>query len=86
MFPQENEIKEGYEAKMDKKSLMRLLVKLGEEGQIKNIVIKMALGEKLKTLHFVCEPHIDENHTVIQSAVEQAKMKFNIGANKTAAR
>jgi hypothetical protein len=26
----------------------------------------------------VCEPSIDENHTVIQSAIEQAKMKFNI--------
>ena len=64
---------------MDKKSLIRLLTKLGADGQLKNIVIKMRFGEKVKTLHFVVEPHIDERHTVIQSAVEQAKMKFNIG-------
>ena len=31
-----------------------------------------------KVLHFVCEPGIDESNTVIQSAIEQAKMKFNI--------
>eukprot|EP00094_Tigriopus_californicus_P009796 TCALIF_09445-PA protein Name:"Similar to Gtf3c1 General transcription factor 3C polypeptide 1 (Rattus norvegicus)" AED:0.03 eAED:0.04 QI:37/0.71/0.62/1/0.85/0.87/8/0/1945 len=75
---QENEVNEGYEARMDKKSLLRLLVKLHDEGQIKNILVKMNCGDRFKTLHFVCEPNIHENHTVIQSAVEQAKMKFNI--------
>lgn len=68
---QENELVEGYDAKMDKKSLLRLLMKLSEEGQIKNIFIKMRFGERVKTLHFVCQPDIDENHTIIQSAVEQ---------------
>ena len=68
---------------MDKKSLLRLLKKLSEEGQVKNIFIKMKFGEREKTLHFVCEPTIDENHTVIQSAVEQAKMKFNIMPKQT---
>eukprot|EP00095_Tigriopus_kingsejongensis_P011852 maker-scaffold493_size155937-snap-gene-0.21 protein:Tk11852 transcript:maker-scaffold493_size155937-snap-gene-0.21-mRNA-1 annotation:"general transcription factor 3c polypeptide 1" len=75
---QENELNEGFEDRMDKKSLLRLLVKLHEEGQIKNIVVKMNAGDKSKTIHFVCEPNITENHTVVQSAVEQAKMKFNI--------
>ena len=32
----------------------------------------------MQNLHFVCEPDIDESNTVIQSAIEQAKMKFNI--------
>ena len=35
-------------------------------------------GDRKKVLHFVCEPGIDESNTVIQSAIEQAKMKFNI--------
>ncbi len=75
---QENELREGYDTKMDKKSLLRLLVKLSEENQIKNIFMKLKLGTQTKTLHFVCEPGIDERHTVIQSALEQAKMKLNV--------
>merc|ERR1740128_565732 len=74
---QENELKEGYQAKMDKKSLLRILSKLGKDGQIKNITVQLQLDEKTKCLHFVCEPGIDETNTVIQSAIEQAKMKFN---------
>ena len=35
-------------------------------------------GDRRKILHFVCEPGIDESNTVIQSAIEQAKLKFNI--------
>jgi len=72
-----NELKEGYNAKMDKKSLLRILAKLQRDGQIKNITVNLQLGDKDKNLHFVCEPHIDESNTVIQSAIEQAKMKFN---------
>ena len=32
----------------------------------------------MKTLHFVCNPEVSEENTIIQSAIEQAKMKFNI--------
>ena len=79
---QEQEQEEGYAAKMDKKSLMRLLAKLGREGQVKNIrvVLKHPVRDtaKMKTLHFVCNPEVSEENTIIQSAIEQAKMKFNI--------
>merc|ERR1719483_1314229 len=75
---QEDEAKEGNTSKMDKKSLMRLISKLGKEGQIHNIRCVFKHGDKKKVLHFVCEPGIDESNTVIQSAIEQAKMKFNI--------
>ena len=75
---QESEIREGQSAKMDKKSLMRLISKLGKEGQIHNIRCQFRDGDRKKVLHFVCEPGIDESNTVIQSAIEQAKMKFNI--------
>ena len=75
---QEDEYKEGNTSKMDKKSLMRLISKLGKEGQIHNIRCVFKHGDKKKVLHFVCEPGIDESNTVIQSAIDQAKMKFNI--------
>ena len=75
---QESEAREGQSAKMDKKSLMRLISKLGKEGQIHNIRCVFKDGDRKKVLHFVCEPGIDETNTVIQSAIEQAKMKFNI--------
>merc|ERR550517_1157178 len=61
---------------------MRLLAKLGREGQVKNIkvVLKHPVRDtaKMKTLHFVCNPEVSEENTIIQSAIEQAKMKFNI--------
>ena len=74
----EEEHMEGVTTRMDKKSLLRLLVKLAEEGLVKNLIFHMKLGEKMKRLHFICDPTIDENHTVIQSALEQAKMKLNV--------
>ena len=80
---QESEIKEGQSAKMDKKSLMRLISKLGKEGQIHNIRCVFKNGDRKKVLHFVCEPGIDESNTVIQSAIEQAKMKFNINSKSS---
>ncbi|PSN39178.1 hypothetical protein C0J52_14051 [Blattella germanica] len=74
----EEEDKEGYNVKIDKKSLLRLLVKLSKDGHIKVIKIVLKGGEKEKMLSFVCEPYITTDHTIIQSAIEQAKMKFFI--------
>ena len=48
MLTQENEVKEGYNAKMDKKSLLRILSKLGRDGQIKNITVQLELNDKTK--------------------------------------
>jgi hypothetical protein len=75
---QEQEVAEGYSAKMDKKSLMRLLERLGREEQVRNIRVNFRHGQKSKQLHFVCNPDVSEDNTIIQSAIEQAKMKFNI--------
>ena len=62
---------------------MRLISKLGKEGQIHNIRCVFQNGDRRKILHFVCEPGIDETNTVIQSAIEQAKLKFNIHSKST---
>ena len=75
---QDMESSEGYDSKMDKKSLLRLLMDLAQGGHIRIIPMKLQLGVKEKVLHFVCDNNIDEHHSVIRSAVEQAKMKFSI--------
>jgi general transcription factor 3C polypeptide 1 len=75
----DSEQEEGLEGVMDKKSLLRLLVKLSEQGLIKNFFVKITDGAgKEKTKHFVCEPDVSEDHTLVQSAIEQVKMKSNI--------
>ncbi|XP_031843956.1 general transcription factor 3C polypeptide 1 isoform X2 [Nomia melanderi] len=72
----EEEDKEGYDVKIDKKSLIRLLQKLAKDNVVKNIKITLSGNGKEKTLIFICDPNIDTESTVIQSAVEQAKLKF----------
>ena len=52
----DSESEEGYDGKMDRKSLQRLLARLAAEGQVKNILVKLSFGERTKTLHFICDP------------------------------
>jgi hypothetical protein len=54
----EEEEKEGYNVNMDKKSLIRLLMKLSKDGHVKVIKIVLKGGTKEKILSFVCEPDI----------------------------
>ncbi|XP_015608744.1 general transcription factor 3C polypeptide 1 [Cephus cinctus] len=72
----EEEDREGYDVKIDKKSLIRLLQKLAKDNLVKNIKLTLSANGKEKSLTFICDPSINTNHTVIQSAVEQAKIKF----------
>lgn len=72
----EEEDKEGYEVKIDKKSLIRLLQKLAKDNLVKNIKLTLSANGREKNLIFICDPNIDTDHTVIKSAVEQAKLKF----------
>ncbi|CAG2055942.1 unnamed protein product, partial [Timema podura] len=74
----DEEEKEGYHVKIDKKSLLRLLLKLGNDGHVKIFKVVLKGEKKEKVLSFVCDPSISSDHTVIQSAIEQAKMKFFI--------
>ncbi|XP_011252958.2 general transcription factor 3C polypeptide 1 [Camponotus floridanus] len=73
----EEEDKEGYDVKIDKKSLIRLLQKLAKDNLVKNIKLTLsANGRTERNMMFICDPNIDTDHTVIKSAVEQAKVKF----------
>lgn len=70
------EAKEGVDARMDRRSLKRLLARLSNEGQIKNMRIILRCGDRERTLNFICQPGVDQNNTVIRSAIDQAKMKL----------
>lgn len=74
----EEEEKEGLRSKIDRKSLHRLLEKLNKDGHIKTIRVHMKGALKEKTLNFVCQPGISVDHSLIQSALDQAKMKMFI--------
>jgi DNA-binding PadR family transcriptional regulator len=54
----EEEDKEGLNAKIDKKSLVRLLMKLSKDGYVKVMKIVLKGGTKEKVLSFICEPDI----------------------------
>ena len=61
---------------MDRRSLKRLLVRLANEKQIKSIRTVLRCGDKERTLHFICQPSITMENSVIRSAIEQAKLKL----------
>lgn len=80
----EEEDKEGYDVKIDKKSLIRLLQKLAKDNLVKNIKLTLSANGLEKNLTFICDPNISTDHTVIKSAVEQAKVKFCLLASQKA--
>lgn len=80
----EEEDKEGYDVKIDKKSLIRLLQKLAKDNLVKNIKLTLSANGREKNMMFICDPNIDTDHTVIKSAVEQAKVKFCLLASQKA--
>lgn len=79
---QEHEQKEGYMAKIDKKSLMRIIFKLAKDGHLKYIKFTLSTQFRSKEISVICDPNIDENHSLIQSEIDQAKMKSFIAIEK----
>ncbi|XP_046623037.1 general transcription factor 3C polypeptide 1 isoform X1 [Neodiprion virginianus] len=82
----EEEDREGYDVKIDKKSIVRLLQKLVKDNVVKNIKLTLSNKNREKNITFICDPSIGIDHSIIQSAVEQAKIKFClIGSQKVRA-
>lgn len=77
------EAREGVDARIDRRSLRRLLARLACEGQIKQMRIVLRCGERERALNFICQPGVDQTNSVIRSAVDQAKLKlFCIAKNQ----
>ncbi|GLH04289.1 Uncharacterized protein GBIM_10026 [Gryllus bimaculatus] len=74
----EEEEREGLTVKIDKKSLLRLLIRLKEDGCLKLHSYLLTDGVKVKTMIFICDNNVALDHPAIISAIEQAKMKLFI--------
>ncbi|XP_067134932.1 general transcription factor 3C polypeptide 1 [Centruroides vittatus] len=72
----ESEMKEGYNKKIHKKSVLRLIHKLAKDGYVRSIKTILKLGDNVKKLHFVCIPSITVNDPSVKIAIEQAKFKY----------
>lgn len=60
---------------IDKKTIERILTRLESQGLLRLIHVKLGKFAAPK-LTFICEPHIEPNHSYILSVVEQAKMLY----------
>lgn len=54
----EEEIKEGYEARMDKKSLLRIIHKLALDKLVQHLQITLQANNREKVLRFICDPSV----------------------------
>ncbi|XP_012286729.1 general transcription factor 3C polypeptide 1 isoform X2 [Orussus abietinus] len=79
---QEEEDKEGYNVKIDKKSLTRLLRRLANDNIIKNIEFTLSIENKKKHLTFICDPSVGIDDPFIQSALERAKLRLFLGSSE----
>ncbi|XP_056639937.1 general transcription factor 3C polypeptide 1 [Diorhabda sublineata] len=75
----DKEIETGHSEKIDRKSLLRILKRLVEEGFIKIFKIIVNNEKIYKTIVFVCHPTVTSDDDVIKSASEQLKWKYFFG-------
>lgn len=62
--------------KMDKRSLLRLLIRLEKDGQVKYLQLKVTSQSSHEMLKFLCEPNITPSHPLIQTTIEQTKSRM----------
>ncbi|XP_018568192.1 general transcription factor 3C polypeptide 1 [Anoplophora glabripennis] len=79
---EEEELKEGYTKKMDRKSLSRILKRLVDEGYLKIYKLTISDDKLTKVQTFVCHPSINHTDSLIMSACQQLKWKYFVGAHK----
>lgn len=60
----EEEIKEGYEARMDKKSLLRIIHKLALDKLVQHLQITLQANNREKVLRFICDPSVSHGMKV----------------------
>lgn len=76
----------GYTNKIDRKSLARILKRLVETGYIKIFKLSIYDDKLTKTQTFVCHPSVSHTDSLIQSAYQQLKWKYFVGAHKKTAK
>ncbi|XP_059483284.1 general transcription factor 3C polypeptide 1 [Neocloeon triangulifer] len=74
----EEETREGYQYKIDRKSLFRLIAKMRKAKCINLYKAVINSDSAPKSLTFVCHMDVDSNNSLIQSEIEQAKLRFSV--------
>ncbi|CAH0548899.1 unnamed protein product [Brassicogethes aeneus] len=76
------EKEEGYDKKIDRKSVFRLFKKLIEEGYAKMFRLLMWDEHTTKFQTFLCDTDIPATHNIIKTCQEQMKLRFFMGVSK----
>uniref|UniRef100_A0A1Y1N2E0 Uncharacterized protein n=3 Tax=Photinus pyralis TaxID=7054 RepID=A0A1Y1N2E0_PHOPY len=69
---------EGYNVKADRKSFQRIYTRLVRGGHIKILQIYLKSPQIKRMVTVLCDPSLDVHHSIIESVIEQFKMKFFI--------
>ncbi|KAK5648994.1 hypothetical protein RI129_003886 [Pyrocoelia pectoralis] len=69
---------EGYNVKADRKSFQRIYTRLVRGGHIKVLQIYLKCAKMKRMVTVLCDPSLDVHHSIIESVIEQFKMKFFI--------
>ncbi|KAF5305074.1 hypothetical protein FQA39_LY09336 [Lamprigera yunnana] len=79
---QKQDREEGYNVKADRKSFQRIYVRLVRKGLIKILQIVLKYLKLKRIVTVLCDPSLDVHHSVIESVIEQLKMKFFVPKKK----
>lgn len=77
-----HDAEQGYNVRVDKKSIARIYTRLVKGGDIKIFKIILKCVEFKRSTDIICDPSFDINDSIIISAIEQLKMKFSHFAKK----
>ncbi|KAK4883978.1 hypothetical protein RN001_000249 [Aquatica leii] len=76
------EQKEGYNVKADRKSFQRIYTRLVRSGLIKILQIVLKSAKTRRAVTVLCDPSLDVRHSIIESIIEQLKMKIFVPKKK----
>ncbi|KAF2899021.1 hypothetical protein ILUMI_07153, partial [Ignelater luminosus] len=73
---------EGYMVRVDKKSIERIYTRLVRIGHINILQIDLKLSGTRRNAVVICDPSVSIPHTMIDSVIEQMKVKFFLTSKK----
>ncbi|KAF5280382.1 hypothetical protein FQR65_LT03191 [Abscondita terminalis] len=79
---QSQEQEEGYNVKVDRKSFQRIYARLVRNGLIKILQIILKSVNTRRVVTVLCDTSLDVRHSLIQSVIEQLKMKIFVPKKK----
>ncbi|XP_039298172.1 general transcription factor 3C polypeptide 1-like isoform X2 [Nilaparvata lugens] len=72
----DHERAEGNSGRIDRKSLVRILYRMGVERLIKFYKVYLKSGDTVQDINFICNPSVTPDDPIIKFAIDLAKLKF----------